>query len=207
MSLLHQNTEEELDDAARGESLTRGTSHVVIAAVVATAVVAVAIAIFVISGQKGTLASGEIVAVWVHPQHTETAGLDANGAPMPKEEVDQVMVFTKVKLRNQSKFPLFLNNVMTNITLNDGIHSSYAANKGDYDRTFIAYPDLPVPHDPGISPLDTTLNPGETVEGMFVSAFRISKEQWDAHKTLDYTFTFRYQPNLVVTPHVPVTEQ
>ena len=207
MSLLHQNTEEELDDAARGESLTRGTSHVVIAAVVATAVVAVAIAIFVISGQKGTLASGEIVAVWVHPQHTETAGLDANGAPMPKEEVDQVMVFTKVKLRNQSKFPLFLNNVMTNITLNDGIHSSYAANTGDYERIFVAYPNIPVPHNTPISPLDTTINPGQTVEGTFVSAFKMSKQEWDARTKLDYTFNFRYQPGLTVTSQVPITEQ
>ena len=30
---------------------------------------------------------------------------------------------------------------MTNVTLDDGIHSSYAANKGDYDRIFVAYPD------------------------------------------------------------------
>lgn len=207
MSLLHQNAEEDLDDAARGESLTRGTSHVVIAAIVATVVVAIVIAIYVITGQKGTLATGEVEAIWAHPQHTETSGLDANGAPMPKEIVDQVMVFTKVKLHNQSKVPLYLNNVMTNITLDDGIHTSFAANEGDYDRTFVAYPDLPVPHGPGLSPLDTTIDPGQSVEGMFVSAFRISKQQWDAHKTLDYTFSFRYQPNLVVTPHVPITEQ
>jgi hypothetical protein len=207
MSLLHQNTEEELDDAARGESLTRGTSHVLIAAIAATVVVGAAILFYVLVGQKPPIATGEILAVWAHPQHTETSGLDANGAPMPKETVDQVMVFTKVRLHNQSKFPLFLNNVMTNIMLSDGIHTSYAANKTDYDRTFVAYPDLPVPHDPGLSPLDTTIGPGQTVEGSFVSAFRISKQQWDARKSLDYTFSFRYQPNLAITPHVPVTEQ
>lgn len=207
MSLLHQNAEEELDDAARGESLTRGTSHVLIAAIVATVVVGVAIALYIIAGQKPPIATGEIEAVWAHPQHTETSGIDANGAPMPSQVVDQVMVFTKVKLHNQSKNPIFLNNVMTNITLSDGVHSSYAANKGDYDRTFIAYPDMPVPHDAGLSPLDTTIDPGQTVEGMFISAFRISKDQWDAHKTLDFTFSFRYQPNLVIEPHVQVTEQ
>ena len=204
MSLLHQ---EELDDAARGESLTRGTSHVAIAAVIATLVIGGAIAIYVIAGQKPPVATGEIEAVWAHSQHTETSGLDANGAPMPKEVVDQVMVFTKVKLHNQGKYPLFLNNVMTNITLKDGVHTSYAANKGDYDRTFIAYPDMPVPHGPGLSPLDTTINPGQAVEGTFISAFRISKDQWDARKTLDYTFSFRYQPNLEIKPHVPITEQ
>jgi hypothetical protein len=203
MSLLQQDQ----DDAARGEELTRGTSHVVVAAIIATVVVTTAIALYVILGQKPPVATADILSVWAHPQHTETSGFDANGAPMPKEEVDQVMVFTKVRLHNQSNFPLFLTNVVTNATLSDGIHSSYAANKSDYDRIYLAYPDLPVPHDQGLSPLDTTLQPGQTVEASFVSSFRMTKQEWDGHTKLDYTFTFRYQPNLTVTPHVAITEQ
>lgn len=206
MSLLQQHSTE-LDDAARGEELTKGTSHVAWAAIIATVVVSAAIAAYVIAGQKPPVATCDVLAVWAHPQHTETSGIDANGAPMPKEIVDQVMVFTKVKLHNQSSYPLALTSVTTNATLNDGIHSSYAAGKVDYERIFVAYPDLPVPHDQPISPLNTTLNPGDTVVGTFVSAFRLSKQQWDARKNLDYTLSFRYQPSLVVTPHVPITEQ
>jgi hypothetical protein len=206
MGLLQQDSAGQ-DDAARGEELTKGTSHVVVAAIVATAVVSLAIAIYVIAGQKPPVATADIVSVWAHPQHTETSGFDASGAPMPKESVDQVMVFTKVRLRNQSNFPLFLTNIMTNATLDDGIHSSFAANRGDYDRIFLAYPDLPVPHDPPISPLDTTIEPGQTAEGTFVSSFRLTKEQWDARKKLDYTFSFRYQPSLIVAPRVAITEQ
>ena len=204
MSLLHQ---EELDDAARGEELTRGTSHVVIAAIVACLVVSIAIAIYVIAGQKPPFATGQISAIWAHPQHTETSGLDANGMPMPKQVADQVMVFTTVSLTNKTDHPLFLGNVTTNVTLDDGIHSAYAANKGDYDRIFVAYPNIPVPHLTPISPLDTTIDPGQTVEGTFVSAFMMTQQQWDARKSLDYTFAFRYQPALAVTPHVPITER
>jgi hypothetical protein len=205
MSLLRQ---EELDESAKGEELTKGTGHLVLATIVATVVVAAAIAIYMIAGEKPPAATGEIVAVWAHPQHIETSGLDANGEPMPKEVVDEVFVFTQVKLHNQSDHPLFLQNVLTNATLNDGVHSSYAANKADYDRMFVAYPDLTVPHGPALNPLDTELRPGQTVEGTIVSSFReMTKQQWDAHKKLDYTFAFRYQPNLVVTPHVAVTEQ
>jgi hypothetical protein len=207
MSLLHQDIDEGKDDAALGEELTKGTSHVVIAAIVATVVVSAAIAIYVIAGQKPPVARVDVLSVWAHPQHSESSGIDANGAPMLKEEVDQVMVFTRVRIHDQSTYPLFLTNVITNVTLDDGIHSSYAANKVDYDRIFIAYPDLPVPHDQPISPLDTTLQPGQTIEGTVVSAFRLTKAQWDARKKLDFTFSFRYQPNLEVTPHVPVTEQ
>ena len=35
----------------------------------------------------------------------------------------------------------------------------------------------------------------------------MTKQQWDARKKLDYTFSFRYQPNLVLTPQLPVIDQ
>jgi hypothetical protein len=205
MSLLQQ---EEHDDAARGEEYTKGTSHVLIAAIIAGLVMCVAIGIYAIVGQKPPFAAGEITAIWAHPQHTETSGLDANGMPMPKESVDQVMVFATVSLENKTDHPLFLGNVTANATLADGtIAHCYAANKGDYDRIFVAYPNIPVPHLAPISPLDTTINPGQTVEGTFVSAFKMTQQQWDARKSLDFTFSFRYQPALTVTPQVTITER
>jgi len=203
MSLLHQ---EEQDDAARGEELTRGSSHLVVAAVVATLVVAAAIAAYVISGQTAPMATGEVLGVWAHAQHVETSGYDASGAMMPKESFDQVMVFATVKLHNQSKAPLFLWNILTNATLDDGIHSSYAGTAADYDRVFVAYPNLGVPHGKAL-PLQTEIDPGQTLEGTFVCAFKLTKQQWDARKGLNFTFAFRYQPNLVLTPKVPVNEE
>jgi hypothetical protein len=204
MSLLHQ---EELDDAALGEELTKGTSHVLIAAIIAGLVMCIAIGIYAFVGRTPPFASGEIEAVWAHPQHTDTSGLDANGMPMPKQSVDQMMVFTTVKLQNLTNHPLFLGNITANVTLDDGIHSSYAGNKGDYDRIFVAYPNIPVPHLTPISPLDTTIDPGQTVEGTFVSAFKMTQQQWDGRKKLDYTFDFRYQPALTLTPTVAITER
>jgi len=206
MSLLHQEQTNALDDAARGESFTKGTSHIVIAAVVATVVVSIAIALYVIFGQTPPPVKGDVEAVWVHPMHVESSGFDANGAPMPKESFDQVYVFTQVKLTNQSKEPVFLSNMLTNATLADGIHSSYGASAGDYDRIFLAYPGLPIPHGKAL-PLDATIDAGQTVEGTVVSAFHLSKQDWDARKDLNFTFAFRYQPNLVLTPRIPVTEQ
>ncbi len=204
MSLLHQ---EEMDDAAKGEELTRGTSHVVIAAMVAALVASFAVAVYLIAGQKQPFATGQITAVWVHPQHTETSGIDASGAPMPKKSVDQIMVFATVRLHNQTNHPIILGNVATNVTLADGIHSSYAANKGDYDRIFVAYPNIAVPRLKPLSTLDMTIDPGQTVEGAFFSAFKMTQQQWDTRKNLDFTFNFRYQPALVAAPHVAIIER
>ena len=205
MSLLNQDTEE-VDDAALGEEFTKGSSHVIWAAVIATVVVSAAIVIYFIVGQTKPAVTGDVVSVWAHPQHTETSGLDANGAPMPKESFDQVLVFTEVKLHNQSKQPLFLLNVLSNAKLADGIHSSYAASQVDYERVFLAYPGIPVPHQTPLS-LTLELDPGQTVDGTFVSSFRLTKEQWDARTDLNFTLNFRYQPGLVLTPHGPITEQ
>lgn len=206
MSLLHQEAPDQLDDAARGEEFTKGTSHVVIAAVVATVVVSIAIAVYFITGQTKPVVSGDVIAVWAHPMHVESKGYDANGAPMPKESFDQVYVFTQVRLKNETKGPLFLSNAMANATLPDGIYSSYAASATDYDRVFLAYPGMPVPHNKPLA-LDTTIDPGQTVEGTIVSAFKFTREQWDSRKDLNFTLSFRYQPNLVLKPTVAIQEQ
>jgi hypothetical protein len=206
MSLLHQDTPDEIDDAARGEELTKGSSHLVWTTIAAAILVSVAIAIYFIAGQKPPAVTGDIVAVWAHPQHTESSGFDANGAPMPKDSFDQVLVFTEVRLHNQSKLPLALVTVLSNATLDDGIHSSYAASQSDYDRVFLAYPDIPVPHGTAL-PISLSLDPGASADGTFVSSFRLTKQQWDARKNLDFSFTFRYQPSLVLTPHSPVIER
>jgi len=206
MSLLLKNSPE-LDDAARGEDYTKGTSHVVMATWIAAVVVTSAIAIYFMTGQKPPVATGEIVEVWAHPQHTESSGFDASGAPIPRESFDQVLVFTHVRLHNQSSEPLFLHNVMTNVKLDDGIHSSYAATAVDYDRIFLAYQNMPVPHGKALPTTEATIAPGQTLEGEFASSFRMNKQQWDARKDLNFTFALRYQPSLVLAPHATVTVQ
>ncbi len=206
MSLLHQDSPEELDDAARGEELTKGTSHVVVAAIIAAVLVSVAIALYFWSGENAPMSSGEVVQVWAHPLHSVSSGYDANGAPMPKETSDHMLVFAQVKLHNEGKVPLFLHEIRANATLEDGVHTSYAATKTDYDRVFIAYPELSALHGAALS-LDTTIEPGQTQEGNFVASFRITKQEWDARKDLNFSFAFRYQKGLVLTPHSAVIEQ
>lgn len=204
MSLLHQDSTDDLDDAARGEEFTKGTSHVIIAAVVSAIVVTIMIAVYVITGQKPPAMTGEVEQVWVHPMHTVTSGYDASGAPMPQESLDQVMVFARIRLHNQSHIPLFVLNMTTDATMNDGIHSSYAADATQYNELFMVHPELVALHEQPLSP-QMTIEPGQTVEGDIVSAYRMTGQQWDTHKNLDFTISIRYQPNLVLIPKTPIT--
>jgi len=201
MSLLQQESRE-----AAGESYTKGTSHVIIATVIAVVLVSAAVTIYVISGEKPPASTGEIVEVWAHPMHSETSGWDANGAVIPKESIDQVLLFTHVKLHNQSKQPIFLHQVLANLTLPDGIHSSYAAMPPDYERLFKAYADLQQWHAPPISP-DLTIQPGESKEGTFVCSYRMTRADWETRKALGYTFNFQYLPALTLDWKGAITER
>jgi hypothetical protein len=205
MSLLQQGPSG-VDDAAKGEELTKGTSHIVVASVIAAIAVSIAIAIYVISGQKPPAATGEVTRVVAHMMHRETSGLDASGRPMPKDEFDQVLLFTHIKLHNQSKNPLFLRQILSNVHLDDGVHISYAATPSDYERLFQAYADLAGLHGKSI-PTEATIPAGEWIEGDFVSSFRMTKAEWDARKGLDYNVSFRYQPDLKLAPAGPISSQ
>lgn len=206
MSLLQPSTFSDVDDASRGEELTKGTSHMVVASVVAAVVVTIAIAAYIITGQNPPAATGAASNVVAHMMHRETSGFDASGAAMPKEEFDQVLLFAHLKLHNQSKNPLFLRQILGNLTLDDEIHSSYAATPVDYERLFKAYPDLAPLHGTPLS-FDATIPAGQDIEGDVVSSFRMSKAQFDARKALDLTVSLRYQPDLKLVPEGTVTEQ
>jgi hypothetical protein len=201
MSLLQQESRERA-----GESYTKGTSNVIIATAIAVVLVTVAVTAYVIAGEKPPAATGDVLEAWAHPMHSETSGWDANGAAIPKEEIDQVLLFTHVRLHNQSKQPIFLHQIVANVTLPDGIHSSYAALPSDFERVFKAYPQLMPWHATPISP-DLTLQPGETKEGTFVCSFRMTKGDWESRKRLNFTFNFQYLPSVTLESKGAVTER
>ncbi|HVZ82860.1 MAG TPA: hypothetical protein VG893_04240 [Terracidiphilus sp.] len=207
MSLLQQSPQE-LDDAAKGESFTKGTSHILIASIVAAVVVTIVIAIYVIAGEKPPVATGQVLDVWARPTHVVTPGFDANGDAQSQSTFDQVLVFTHVRLHNQSKQPLFLHEILTNVTLPDGtLDTSTATTASQYERFFQAYPQFAQWHAAPLDTSDLTLDPGQTVEGTFVTSFRLAKDTWDARKGLDYTFNFRYQSPIKLTPTVAVIDR
>lgn len=194
-----------MDDAARGEDLAKGTSHLLDAAIVAAIVVSVLIALFVLVFATRPKApySGEVLNVWAYPLHTQTKGFDANGDPIPVENFDRILVFANVTLHNESDHPLQLKEVLTNVKLNDGIHSSFAASETDFQRLFVAYPQLA---SLSSNPLNiaATLQPGQTISGTIFSALSMNKADFDARKDLNFSFAFRYQPIFELTPKDPV---
>ncbi|HEY9126409.1 MAG TPA: hypothetical protein VIM62_04740, partial [Acidobacteriaceae bacterium] len=52
-------------------------------------------------------------------------------------------------------------------------------------------------------PRETMLQPGQQIDGMLVSAFHVTEEEWAAHKDLSVTLQFQFHPDLVLTPGAP----
>ncbi|MGC9159646.1 MAG: hypothetical protein ACP5FH_11725 [Terracidiphilus sp.] len=205
MSLLRHESGTEIDDAARGESFTRGTSHIVLASVVAAILVTAAIAFYVKMGERPPVATGEILQVWTTQRHVETSGVDANGDPAARRSFDQVLIFAHVKLKNQGSYPLYLEDMLANLRRPDSLLSVSAGSAGQIQEALAAFPDLASLNAAPLPPL-ATLPPGKTLDGIAFWAVRMNKKEWNSCRLLNFTFEFHYQPALVLTPHAPAKE-
>ena len=206
MSLLHQESGREIENAARGEAFTKGSSHLVWASLIAVVLVSLVIAFYAWTGRKPPVVSGEVVQVWAHPRHVQTSGFDAAGAAMAVDSFDQVLVFAHIKLENTTKDPLFLQDILANASLKDGILSVSAGNAAQFEEEFIAYPELAALHTTALAPR-TTIAPGQKLDGTAFWAVRLTKQDWDARKDLNFTFKFQDQSSVTLAPHSPVIEQ
>jgi hypothetical protein len=207
MSLLQIQNDpvHEHDATAEGEDLAKGSSYLLWTTLAAFVVVSAGITLFLLANRTPPVAAGEVTQVWAHEVHTINTPVDANGVQSAGEQFDQVLVLAQVRVRNQSKDPIVLKDMLTNATFDDGIHSSYAATALDFDRIFIAYPELKALHGKTLI-RETIVAPGEVLDGMVISSFHVSKAQWAARKDLSFSIDFKFHPDLVLVPKSPPTE-
>jgi hypothetical protein len=208
MSLLQLKDETAVrkDASSTGEDYAKGSSHILVTTIIAFVVITISIAGFLLADRKPPVAAGEVTQVWVHPVHTLNVAHDANGVASEAAQFDQVLVFGHLRVRNESKERIIVKNLYTNATLEDGVHSSAAAMPVDYDRVFIAYPELASLKSNTLS-RDSVIEPGQVLDGMTVSAFHVSKEQWATRKDLNFSVEFKFHPDLVLQPAGTLVEK
>jgi len=147
--------------------------------------------------------TGQVLSVYVDPIHRELStgppnGSKTDGLQGQPEIYDQLIVLANVRVKNQTNIPIFLHDMWGVVHLqNDEEERTLAASTRDYDKVFIAYPDLkPLRKDP--LQRDLTLAPGQQVEGMVIYNFPISKEQWNLRQDMEMHFSFLHQNSLVL---------
>jgi hypothetical protein len=168
--------------------------------VIAAIVVSIAIGLYVWLGQKPPVAAGEILTMNLYPVHTliNNGGGGDTGMPGASEYYDQLLILAKIKIRNQTDIPLFMQDISATIKLPDGSEQvNVTAGDKDMDRVFQAYPSLNYLR-AGSIPRDTTLTPGQSVQGLAIFNFPITKEQWDTLQTAKVVVSFMHQKNLEI---------
>lgn len=168
---------------------------------IALVLVVAAVGAYVYFGEKPPVATGELIHVSAVPIHEESNLPAAAGMPGQTDAFDEVIVMAQVRLHNQAKIPIFLHEMYASLSLPDDVErTSIAANKSDFGRAFVAYPQLlPLKGEPILR--DITIEPGQTVEGMMLFPFPMTGAQYEQKKALGINVIFMHQKTL--TLHVP----
>jgi hypothetical protein len=166
---------------------------------IAAVAMTILIGLYAYLGEKPPVASGEVLSTTLYPVHTLVKGGGGEGMEGSAEYYDQLLVLSKVRVRNQTDIPLFLTDIACAIKLPDGSEQvNVAAGDKDIDRVFQAYPSLSYLRAGAIA-RDITLNPGQAVEGLEIFNFPITKDQWQTLQTAKVVVTFIHQKNLELT--------
>ncbi|HZD47690.1 MAG TPA: hypothetical protein VE178_02990 [Silvibacterium sp.] len=173
--------------------------HPLLRILIAVVILVAVIGAYVYFNEKPPVAVGEVAHLTAYPVHRVSNGVLAMnpGAAKVENTFDEMIVVAEVRLHNQSTGPIFLSDMSALVSLPNEEHRSLAATVTDYDRVFIAYPELaPMKQQPLLR--DITIPAGETVEGQLIFNYPITKEQWDLRRSLDITLSFLHQKDLVL---------
>jgi hypothetical protein len=148
--------------------------------VIALAIVGIAVGVIAFVERSKPIAQGGIDAVY--------ASQPANMA--------NTMVALQVTVTNVGDKALYIKSISANLKTDQGDQSDDAASPSDYDRYFVAYPDL---RQHAAQPLtvETKIMPGAEQKGTVLVAFPVTEQQFNARKDLNVTIV-PYDQNPIV---------
>jgi hypothetical protein len=156
--------------------------------------------IWVRFGRKTPVATGEIAKLSIYPVQARIAGGAAGmaGQEGQDEIINQLLVFAHVRLHNPNKAPITITDDEGIVTAPDGSQQrNIGASTADFDKVFQAYPQLaPLRMDPLRRGMQ--IQPGESVDGLVVFSFPISRDDWDKRKSMQVTVSFNGAKDVVL---------
>jgi hypothetical protein len=142
--------------------------------------------------RKTPVATGEVARIAIYPVQAKITGGAAGAAGMQGQDeiINQLLVFAHVRLNNPNTTPITVVDNWAVITMPDGeTQRSLGASQVAFDKVFQAYPQLaPMRMDP--LRRDAQIPPGQSMDGLVVFSYQLSKEQWDKRKSMQVTITF-----------------
>ncbi|HSY02681.1 MAG TPA: hypothetical protein VK819_11025 [Acidobacteriaceae bacterium] len=172
-------------------------AHPAFAAIAATFIVIAILGGYVWYNTKPPVHAGQLVSITAYPIHRElSTGSALGGLAGQKDIYDEEIVVANVHIKSQTEMPLFLHDMWADVTLADGTtQRSSGASPSDYHNVFIAYPTL-APKQTSPVLRDTTMTPGQTLDGQIIFHYPISGQQWDQRKDFKISVQFLHQKDL-----------
>ncbi|HTV04764.1 MAG TPA: hypothetical protein VME86_05305 [Acidobacteriaceae bacterium] len=161
-------------------------------------IVAAATAAYVYFARIPTPYAGQILSVNIYPIHqnldqpTSVQGIGGEG-----DVFNEVLVLANVRVNNVAKIPLYLQDMSLVTSFPGETDTSSAASASDFDKLFIAYPDLAKYKKPPML-RNITIQPGQKIEGMMVFNYQMDKAKWDTNTGMDIHLSFIHQNPLVL---------
>jgi hypothetical protein len=149
--------------------------------------------IWVRFGHKTPVATGDIARIAIYPVQARISG-GAAGTPGEQgqdEIINQLLVFAHVRLHNPNKAPITLEDDWAIVTLPNGeTRRSLGASFADFQKVFQAYPQLaPLRMDP--LRRDVEIPPGQSVDGLVIFSYPLSRDEWNTRKSMQVTVSFK----------------
>ena len=143
--------------------------------------------------------AGRVVSIDVFPiQNTTGGGVIAGGISGQPETFNEVMVLANVQLKNTAKVPIRIFDLDSYLYIpNSDTYEDGAASHKDFERVFLAYPQLKSKEAPPLR-RDITLQPGQQVTGQLLFHYPITLLQWKHRTKLHFVINWKHQNNLVL---------
>lgn len=169
--------------------------------VIALIISSLVVLIWIRFGRKTPIATGDIARVAIYPVQARITGGNAGtpGQQGQDEIINQLLVFAHVRLHNPNAAPITLEDDWAVVTLPNGeTRRSLGASGPDFDKVFQAYPQLaPLRMDP--LRRDIQIQPGQSVDGLVVFSYPLSRQEWDTRKSMQVTVSFNGAKDITLT--------
>jgi hypothetical protein len=185
---------EELDSA-------RWSLPPVVPVVIAAAVLAIVLGIYLASSRKPPTSTGSAVRVVALPMHIESKGSIAPGQEgtidQNVEKSDSVLVNIALDVKNAIGKPMYIKGLQARLVTAKAEFTDDAAPASDDERIVEAYKELGIP-DMKPFQVESSIPASADQKGLAIFSFPVSRDDWDKRKSLQVTVNFYDHSPLVI---------